>query len=127
MSVPAPTPLLGDLGQVSLRARDLPRAVRFYRDTLGVPLLFEGPGLALFQSGKVRLILSVPEAPEYDHPGSILYFEVTGIDRVHEALRAAGVTIVAEPHVIHRAGERALWMCFFKDSEENTLAGMEWR
>jgi len=120
-------PLLGDLGQVSIRATDLARATKFYRDVLQVPFLFEVPGLAMFQSGPVRLILSVPETAEYDHPGSILYFTVSDIDRVHQTLVAQGVSIVADPHVIHQAEGRSLWMSFFRDSEGNTLAMMEWR
>lgn len=71
---------LSQIGQVSMRARDLDRAVTFYRDTLGLPFLFKAPPqLAFFDCAGVRLLLDVPEDKEFDHPGSILYFTVDDI------------------------------------------------
>ena len=44
---------------------DLDRAVGFYADVLGLPLLFRvPPGLAFFDCGGIRLMLSRLEAPE---------------------------------------------------------------
>ena len=34
---------LSTIGQIFVRAKDLDRAVRFYRDTLGMPFLFQAP------------------------------------------------------------------------------------
>jgi predicted enzyme related to lactoylglutathione lyase len=77
---------LGTIGQISMRATDLPRAVTFYRDMLGVRHLFDaGPDLSFFDCGGVRLMLSKPEK-DFDHPGSVLYFRV---DDIHAACRAA--------------------------------------
>ena len=40
---------------------DLDRAVAFYRDVLGLRFLFQAPpGLAFFECGGVRLMLSLP-------------------------------------------------------------------
>jgi catechol 2,3-dioxygenase-like lactoylglutathione lyase family enzyme len=36
------------LGQVSINVHDLDRAIQFYRDTLGLPLLFTAGGMAFF-------------------------------------------------------------------------------
>jgi len=47
---------------------DLERATAFYRDTLGLPLLFTVPNLAFFDCGGVRLMLGRAETPELDHP-----------------------------------------------------------
>lgn len=119
------TPLLIEVGQIAVRAVDLPRAVAFYRDTLGLPLLFQAPpGLAFFKCGSVRLMISIPE-PEFDHPGSILYFTVREIESVAATLVARGVTFRGAPHAVHKAGTTELWMGFFDDSEGNTLAIME--
>jgi len=53
-----------ELAQVTNVVHDLDRAVRFHRDTLGLPLLFQAPpSLAFFQIGSVRLMLSPPETP----------------------------------------------------------------
>jgi methylmalonyl-CoA/ethylmalonyl-CoA epimerase len=49
------------IGQISMTAHDIDRAVSFYRDTLGIPFLFTAPPkLAFFDCGSVRLLLDVP-------------------------------------------------------------------
>jgi len=121
-------PLLQSIGQISVRVRQLPRAVRFYRDALGLQYLFEAPNLAFFQCGGVHLMLSPDaETPEFDHAASILYFDVTDIEAAHLDLRERGVGFRDEPHIVHRAGEQSLWMAFFDDGEENVFAIRQWR
>lgn len=118
------TPGLSRIGQVSMRAKDLPRAIRFYRDVLGIPFLFEAPpALAFFDCAGVRLMLNMPEGA-FDHPGSVLYFTVDDIRARHASLAAKGVTFTREPHVIAKLPDREVWMAFFEDSEGNTLALM---
>lgn len=114
---------LHTLGQISMRAKDLPRAVSFYRDTLGVPFLFEVPNMAFFDVDGVRLMLAIPEGA-HDHPGSILYFKVDDIAVAHEELTAQGVDFDAEPMLVADMPDHELWMASFKDSEENQLALM---
>jgi methylmalonyl-CoA/ethylmalonyl-CoA epimerase len=108
-----------------MTARDVARAVSFYRDTLGLTLLFEAPPqMAFFDCGGIRLMVSVPTEPEFDHPGSILYFRVDDIQSVHATYRERGVTFRSEPHLVARMPDHELWMAFFQDSEGNTLALM---
>lgn len=115
---------LQGVGQIALRARELPRATAFYRDTLGLRLLFEIPGAAFFDCGGIRLMLAVPEAAEFDHPGSILYYRVEDISAAHAALTARGARFEREPHLIARMPDHELWMAFLRDSEDNLLALM---
>ena len=115
---------LSQIGQVAIVVRDVERAVEFYRDRLGMRFLFTAPGLGFFQCGDVRLMLSRPEAPEFDHPSSIIYFTVDDIDLAYQTLRGRGVQFRDEPHLIHRAESYDLWMAFFRDLDENTLALM---
>jgi methylmalonyl-CoA/ethylmalonyl-CoA epimerase len=116
---------LAAIGQVSMRARDLDRAVRFYRDALGLRFLFTAPPqLAFFDCAGVRLMLGVPENADGDHPGSVLYFTVSDIQASHDALEARGVTFRQAPHLIARLADREVWMAFFEDTEGNTLALM---
>jgi len=115
---------LGQLGQIALTARDVDRATAFYRDTLGLPFLFRAGDLSFFDCGGVRLMLSVPESGEFDHPGSILYFRVTDLGAVHAALVERGVTFTHAPSVVATMHDHTLWMAFFTDSEGNTLALM---
>ena len=115
---------LTQIGQIAVRAKDLDRAVAFYRDTLGAPLLFQFPGLAFFNFSGVRLMLSAPEKPEFDHPASIIYYRVDDIDAAYAALKAKEVAFVDEPHLIAKMPDHDLWMVFLKDSEGNTLGLM---
>jgi methylmalonyl-CoA/ethylmalonyl-CoA epimerase len=116
---------LSQIGQIAMRVRDLERAVTFYRDTLALPFLFEAPPqLAFFDCDGTRLMLDVPAEPEFDHPGSILYFNVDNIEAVHAELVSRGVEFRAKPHVVARLADRVVWMAFFEDSEGNVLALM---
>lgn len=115
---------LSAIGQISMNARDIARAVQYYRDTLGMRLLFEVPRMAFFDCAGVRLMLSLPENAEFDHPGSVLYFRVDDIAAAHATLKERGVAFVDEPHFIAKMPDHELWMTFFKDSEGNTLALM---
>ena len=63
----------GRLHQVAQHVDDLDRAVAFYRDTLGLPLVatFDPPGLAFFDLGGTRLLL------EMGAPSALLYLRST--------------------------------------------------
>src|SRR5689334_16683339 len=112
------------IGQIAIVVKDVERAIRFYRDDLGLRFLFQAGTLAFLDCGGVRLMLSLPEKPEFDHPSSILYFKVADIDGAHTAMAGRGVGFIDAPHLIHRAPDYELWMAFFKDTEGNTLALM---
>ena len=92
---------LSTIGQIAMAVKDLPRAVAFYRDQLGMRFLFQvPPGLAFFDCGGIRLMIEVPPDKEFDHPGSILYFRVDDIDSSYAELKARGVDFGDEPHLI---------------------------
>jgi catechol 2,3-dioxygenase-like lactoylglutathione lyase family enzyme len=120
------TPSLGisRLGQIAINVHDLDRATAFYRDILGLPLLFTAGSLAFFDCGGVRLMLTHPEKPEFDHPGSVLYFTVSDIDSAHRQMLASGVHFEDAPHLIARMPTHDLWMTFFRDPDQNLLALM---
>ena len=102
----------------------MPTSVKFYRDVLGLQHLFRAGQLSFFDCGGVRLMLDKPEKPEFDHPSSILYFQVKDIRSTHERLKNAGTKFEDEPHVIARMPNYDLWMTFFRDTENNVLALM---
>ena len=115
---------LGRIGQIAVNAHDLPRAVAFYRDTLGMRLLFEVPQMAFFDCAGVRLMLGLPSAPAFDHAASIIYYRVDDIQAAHRTLVERGVTFTEPPHVAARLPDHELWLAFFRDSERNVLALM---
>ena len=83
--------------QIAVIVHDVDRAVKFYRDVLGLPFLFQVPNMAFFQCGEVRLMLGIPSAPEFDHPSSIIYYHVADIEATHQALVSRGTTFGAHP------------------------------
>ena len=110
-----------NIGQISIIVKDLERATAFYRDTLGLPLLFTAPSMAFFDCGGVRLMLGPAERPELDHPSSILYFRVPDLNAAHQRLVDRGVAIVAPPRIIAPMPAYDLWMSAFRDSEGNIM------
>ena len=123
MSAVSISPLRG-IGQISITAHDINRAIGFYRDVLGLNFLFEASGLAFFECGGIRLMLSVPESSEFNHPSSVLYFQVDDVKDSHRTLSERGVSFRSEPHCVARLLDREIWMAFFSDSEGNMLALM---
>jgi predicted enzyme related to lactoylglutathione lyase len=112
--------------QVAVVVQDLDRAVRFYRDTLGMKFLFQAPpGLAFFDLSGVRLMLDKPSEPLPSGVGtSILYYGVDDIRAAQATLEQRGVRFEEQPHLIATVGDKDVWMGAFRDSEGNFLAVM---
>lgn len=121
MSTAAASLGIQNIGQISIIVRDLPRATAFYRDALGLPLLFTAGNMAFFDCGGVRLMLGPASSPELDHPSSILYFRVPDIKAAHGRLMEMGVKIEAPPRLIAPMKTYDLWMVGFRDSEGNIM------
>jgi methylmalonyl-CoA/ethylmalonyl-CoA epimerase len=119
MSTAATHIAIQNIGQISIIVKDVERATAFYRDVLGLPLLFTVPSMAFFDCGGVRLMLGTASSPEYDHPSSILYFRVADIQAGYQQLVGRGAEIVSPPRLIAPMPTHDLWMTAFRDSEGN--------
>ena len=119
MSTATGTLGITNIGQISIIVEDVDRATAFYRDVLGLPLLFSVPGMSFFDCAGVRLMLGRASSPELNHPSSILYFRVPDIQAGHKRLVESGVEIVAPPRLIAPMPTHDLWMTGFKDTEGN--------
>ena len=119
---------LAKIGQIAITVGDLPRAVAFYRDALGMKLLFEAPpAMAFFDCGGVRLMMSLPEqagSAAGQQFASVIYYSVPDIQQAASALEARGVSFETAPHLVARLPHADLWMGFFRDSEDNVLSLM---
>jgi methylmalonyl-CoA/ethylmalonyl-CoA epimerase len=115
---------LGPIGQIAVNAHDLERAIGFYRDTLGMRLLFQVPQMAFFDCGGVRLMLGLPSEPAFDHPSSVIYFRVDDIRAAHRGLARRGATFTSPPHFVAKLPDHDLWLAFLQDTEGNVLALM---
>jgi lactoylglutathione lyase len=75
---------------------DMDRAVKFYRDVLGLPLKFQSPGWSEFVTGETALGLH-PES-QNDPAGSVqLGFNVTNLEQFHQEMTARGVKFSMPP------------------------------
>jgi predicted enzyme related to lactoylglutathione lyase len=118
-------PLTGAIGQLHVTVSDIGRSVAFYRDVLGLQLLFEvpGQGMAFFDCQGVRLYLGAAESPEF-RSQPLIYFRADSAREAGAELARRGVEFTSEPHVVHRQGETELWIGFFQDPDGTTLAVM---
>ena len=107
---------------------DPDRAERFYRDTLGLPLLFRFGNVVFFDCAGVRLMLDGGHEPRGPgHASFCIYLRTSQIDPVVGSLKAAGVYFEQEPHLVAKMPDHELWMAFFRDPDNNLLALMEER
>ena len=111
--------MLSRIGQIAVTVRDLPEAVTFYRDVLGLNLMFQAPPqLAFFDCAGVRLMLS-GEQPAA--ASSIVYYAVDDIAAVAGVLEGRGVRFEVTPHVVARLPHAEVWMAAFRDPSGNVL------
>lgn len=113
------------IGQLMIPVDDLERGVAFYRDVLGLPLLFQAPPqMAFFMCGQVRVLVGVLPPGQKAQRGSAIYFRVSDIHAVRSTLAGKGVRFLAPPHLVHRTPQQELWLAEFTDLDGNQLALM---
>ena len=114
---------LGPVGQIALSVADADRSEAYYSDVLGLRKLFRFGGLVFFDCGGLRLLLDQgpPDSPRL---GGLVYFRVADIVLARRELEGRGVAFSDEPHRIAPMEDHDLWMTFFKDPDEHSLALM---
>ena len=116
------TNIIQKIGQIGVPVKDLNRALDFYKEKLGLSLLFNTNSMAFFECNGLRLMLTLPEIEEFALSSSVIYFEVNNIKDTYERLLGKEVTFIDEPHVVAKMGQTETWMVFFQDTEDNTHA-----
>ncbi len=118
------TPVLKQLGQVSLTVDDIDQAEQFYEQTLGLRKLYRFGDLLFFDCEGVRLFISKSEKEPFSPSSSVLYFQSGDIAQAVQELREQGVTFAGNPHLTAEMEDHDLWMAFFNDPSGNLLALM---
>lgn len=118
-------PGLRRLDHVYYWTQDMDRAVKFYRDVLGLELLRrEGSSWAEFEAGTIRLGLhGALEGRPVEAGGATAVFEVDDLDAARAALEEKGVEL------LDHMGEVEGYARFasFLDPDGNTVQVIEYR
>ena len=114
-----------DLVQVALQTADLPRAIAFYRDTLGLPFLFEVSGMAFFQiKNGARLMVGSNAANLAPKDSSAIYFDAPDLPVLAENLAKRGVTFRGPAITLQKTAKGNLMLQFFNDPDGNLIGLM---
>jgi methylmalonyl-CoA/ethylmalonyl-CoA epimerase len=112
------------LVQVALTVRDLDRARIFYRDTLGLTLMFEAGTMLFFDMGGQRLMVGLAEKPDQPIGGTYIYFDAPDLPELVDALKAKGVEMMGNTETLQRTDSHELKLQFFKDPDGNHIGLM---
>ncbi|MCZ6820805.1 MAG: VOC family protein [Calditrichaeota bacterium] len=114
-----------NIGQIAIAVSDIKKAVEFYKDKLDLSLLFEAPpGLAFFDCGGVRLMVTTQQGEEKDHRTSVIYYKVRDIGAATESIKEKGISFVREPQMTAKMEDHELWIGFIRDPDENLVGIM---
>lgn len=111
---------------ITLWTDDLERMLRFYRDTLRLPLhsYHESEGFAAFELGEVRFNIgrhSRVHGPARDPLRIMPHLGVSDIHAEYARLAASGVAFIRAPEREHWGG----WVATLKDPDGNVLQLLE--
>ena len=114
-----------DLVQVALPTADLGRAIIFYRDVLGLPLLFEVSGMAFFQlKNGVRLMVGAHATDLTPKDSTALYFDAPDLPELAVELVKRGVEFRGPAITLQKTKKGDLKLQFFRDPDGNLLGLM---
>lgn len=118
---------LSKLAQVAISSRDVAKATAFYRDVLGLKVMFEVSGMAFFDAGGTRLMIGASQSQEPLQNNTYLYFDAGDWYETEAALIKRGLKFDRDAEIVQRAEGKEHALRFFKDPDGNALAIMGWR
>lgn len=115
----AETVHLSRIAAIMLGVRDLPAAIAFYQDKLGLKVIMQEPALALLQCGTVILGLSPRHASAAPLVEAVeVSFGVDNLRATHKVLGEKGVTFLSEPRQVTPTD----WAVHFRDVDGHLLS-----
>lgn len=113
------------IGQIAIAISDIRKSVIFYQDVLGLELLFEVPsGMAMFNCGGTRVMLTTQQGSDRDHRTSVIYYKVKDIEASAKAIKNNGAKFIQEPQIVAKMVDHDLWIGFLRDPDENLVGIM---
>ena len=114
-----------EIARVILRCADLERAVRFWRDAVGLELVRQSEGFAFF-AGSTELILSEVPPDQIVPSLTEVVFAVDDVYQTHRSLIERGVPFEVEPRPVLEEGHRRLLATHFRDPDGNLASVTGW-
>lgn len=69
------------IGQIAIAVSNVEQSLVFYRDKLGLKLLFDVPAnLAFLECGGIRLMQTTQQGESIDYRTSVIYYKVDNLD-----------------------------------------------
>jgi catechol 2,3-dioxygenase-like lactoylglutathione lyase family enzyme len=119
---------LSRIRQIAITVSDVPTALAFYRDVLGLEFLFSpGEQLAFLAAGDTRIMLTTPQGAGTIGANSILYFAVDDIELSHAVFLERGAKDERGPALTAKMPDHELWIAFVRDPDGNLVGLMEER
>lgn len=108
--------------QVAATTKDLAGARSFYRDSLGLRLLFEANGMLFFDVDGSRLMIAEDKDRQHTpRPSSILYFHTSDFAQALVRLRMSGARLVGGVERVDVTLAGTLTLQQFEDPDGNML------
>ena len=110
---------LSRIAAIMLGVRDLPQAMAFYQDKLGLKVIMQESELALLQCGTVILGLNLRHASAAPLAEAVeISFGVENLRATHKALGEKGVVFLSDPRAITPTD----WAVHFRDVDGHLLS-----
>ena len=94
--------MLSRIHHVGIVVRSLEEGYRFYRDTLGLKLMFEVSGMAFFDAGGTRLMIGAAHFTGDLQNNTYIYFDAGDWYETEAALIARGLKFERDAEVVQR-------------------------
>lgn len=111
---------LAAISHIMLGVSSLPASLSFYRDLLGLELVFESPGFAFLRGGGVTLCLSEPMWSECGRSAGAteIVFGVDDVEAAHLGLSQQGIEFTHAPRQV----TADQWAANFADPDGHRLS-----
>lgn len=117
---------LSKIRQIAITVGNVDKALAFYMDILGLDLLFRAnENLAFLNADGIRIMLTTPQGAGAVGANSILYFQVEGIEAMHNQFVERGAENERAPQLAAKMPDHELWIGFLRDPDRNLIGLME--
>jgi len=102
------------------------RAIAFYRDRVGLPVLMESDEFSFLDAGSIKIALNAVGDLPNDESMTEIVMEVDDLHQSYEEMAALGVVFEVEPRVVTSDGTRSLFATHFHDPDGHLVSVTGW-